>query len=89
MYMGRPMEISQSDTDETHPGERGFLQISVSPPLGIWVNKESTFIKTARATGRLLLTRLKGTLLTFSTVRLPESDDARRCQRPRVAWRIL
>lgn len=34
-YMGRPMETSQSDTDETHPGDRGFLQISVSPPLGI------------------------------------------------------
>lgn len=46
VYMGRPMETSQSDTDETHPGERGFLQISVSPPLGIWIKKESNFIKT-------------------------------------------
>lgn len=64
VYMGRPMEISQSDTDETHPGERGFLQISVSPPLGIWVKKESNFIKIARAFGGLLLTLLKGTLLT-------------------------
>lgn len=50
VYMGRPMEISQSDTDETHPGEKGFLQISVSPPLGIWVNKDRHFIKTAHAT---------------------------------------
>lgn len=35
-YIGRPMEISQSDTEVISPGDTGFRQISVSPPLGIW-----------------------------------------------------
>lgn len=40
-YIGRPMEISQSDTEVMSPGDRGLRQISVSPPLGIWrVKKE-------------------------------------------------
>lgn len=42
VYMGRPMETSQSDTDATHPGDRGFLQISVSPPLGICGEKATS-----------------------------------------------
>lgn len=88
VYMGRPMEISQSDTDETHPGEKGFLQISVSPPLGIWVNKERHFIKTARATrgGNF---SCPWTLLMYYAAGLWESDDAMTCRRPRGAWRIL
>jgi len=39
-YMGRPMEISQSDTEVISPGDTGFRQISVSPPLGIWTEKK-------------------------------------------------
>lgn len=46
VYMGRPMEISHSDTDDTQLGDRGFLQISVSPPLGIWRKKENSVGKT-------------------------------------------
>lgn len=42
-YIGRPMEISQSDTEVMSPGDTGLRQISVSPPLGIWgVKKERT-----------------------------------------------
>lgn len=39
-YIGRPMEISQSDTEVISPGETGFRQISVSPPLGIWAEEK-------------------------------------------------
>ena len=39
-YIGRPMEISQSDTEVISPGDTGFRQISVSPPLGIWTVKK-------------------------------------------------
>lgn len=39
-YIGRPMEISQSDTEVISPGDTGFRQISVSPPLGIWTVME-------------------------------------------------
>jgi hypothetical protein len=45
--MGRPMEMSQSFMDATHPGDRGFLQISVSPPLGIWIKKAHSIMKTS------------------------------------------
>lgn len=41
-YIGRPMEISQSDTEVISPGDTGFRQISVSPPLGIWAVKKKT-----------------------------------------------
>jgi hypothetical protein len=47
VYMGRPMEMSQSFMDATHPGDRGFLQISVSPPLGIWIKKAHSIMKTS------------------------------------------
>lgn len=39
-YIGRPMEISQSETEVMSPGDTGLRQISVSPPLGIWGGKK-------------------------------------------------
>lgn len=86
--MGRPMETSQSDTDETHPGERGFLQISVSPPLGIWINKESNFKDLTQAPGGFLILLIE-MLLKYYIARLLGSANAMSCQRPRVASRIL
>lgn len=34
-YIGRPTETSQSVMEEIFPGDTGFRQISVRPPLGI------------------------------------------------------
>lgn len=43
-YIGRPIDISQSETDEICPGDTGFLQISVRPPLGIYKNWQKWWI---------------------------------------------
>lgn len=38
-YMGRPMEMSQSETVLMFPKVGGFRHISVKPPEGIWVTQ--------------------------------------------------
>lgn len=51
-YMGRPMEVSQSETLLMLPEGWGLLHISVKPPDGIWATDKHDL---KRANGRIFL----------------------------------